>query len=167
MIILETPDKIRYGYDFDELTLEQVNSAIRLFEYNNEQIQSPPKNVEQMITGGSIDLVLRAVSFIVSPIDDNEVLEAFRRESAGLTLKALRSMKASQHIKIQEIKADFFAKAGISDVESFTQLKPIIQLFAGLNSAEIRNLQSPAKDAQMNSDESSDSTAQMSGSVDY
>lgn len=165
MITLTTPDGSKYLYDFDELTLEQVNSATVLFNLYNEQVHSPPRNVDQMITGGTIELVLRAVSYLVVPVNE-DVTDAFKREVIGSVLKSLRAMKSSEYRKLLDIKADFFARAGIVDVESFRQLKPMLDAFAGLNSTQMQNLQSPANEEQTNSVESRDYSTEMNTNAD-
>lgn len=165
-IALESADGEVYIYDFDELTLEQLNIAVQLFNQHGEMLNSPPKNIDQAMSGGMMDLVLRAISHLIVPADDIGEPTAYKRESSGTSLKYLRSLKSKEYKKVQDIKTDFFSRAGIVDVESLLHFKPMLAAAGLIQSGQIARPFAPAKSADSNSNDSNDSTNQTSGDVE-
>lgn len=155
----------QYAYCFDELTVEQVNSATVLFNLYLEMTQSPPKNIDQLVAGGMLDIQPRALAYIINPYDGECVLQ-FRRNGYSESLEFVRSLKATAYADILKIKQDFFAKAGIVDVESLKPLRATIAAFAGLNLTEIQGQAESASAALKNSSESNHSTIPMNTNAD-
>ncbi|MBL7997736.1 MAG: hypothetical protein JNL32_03765 [Candidatus Kapabacteria bacterium] len=156
-ITLHSGDE-QYIYDFDEITIEQLNSAVVLFNQYGEMLSSPPKNIEQTITGGMIDLPIRALAYVVTRATEDGEPSEFRREGVSATLKFLRSMKSKEYKKVQEIKSDFFSRVGIVDVESMLQFKPMLAAAGLMTSAQITPQHVHASNASANSSDSTDST---------
>lgn len=147
---------VKYVYTFDELTIEQVNSAVVLFNLYNEMLQSPPKDVRTLEASGMTDMMPRALAYLLLQKHGDD-LQAWSNKQYADTLGFIRGLKAKEFHKLTEVKNDFFAKANIVDVESLKPLKGLLSAFEGLNLGQLESLKNLGNPATINSSASNDS----------
>lgn len=150
-------NSVTYLYDFDELTIEQVNSAVVLFNLYNEMVQSPPKDVRTLDASGMTDMTPRALAYLLLQLHGEEV-QNWSNKQYNETLQFIRSLKSAEYKKLLEIKADFFDKANIVDTESLKPLKGLLSAFGELNWDKVAQLKNIAEPATTINNDSNDST---------
>lgn len=123
-----------FYYDFNEIEFQHVNSASVLFNLNNEQKASPPKTDKHIEQSGMLDIEVRALAFLLR----SEQGKFNKSEN----IEFLNSLKGAENYKnIILMKQDFFAVVSIVDAGLLLPFKGLITAFAGLNSEQIKLMQ--------------------------
>lgn len=117
-----------YVYNFRLCSIQQVLLAKSVFDLAATMRSKPPRDFKALELSGQMDYVIKALAYVMTRKLPGGVVEKFeRRQAREVTAKWLAELPAEQWNTIQEIKSDFFDRAGIVDFDSVLQLMPLLQ----------------------------------------
>ncbi len=108
----------KYIYDYNILTLEQLELAkeLTLFKYHQSKVN--PDNFDMVIKSQGAYFTAIMLSFLLREYKDNKPLEFNYDKSEFETLIFVKNLPASELPKCEEVLTDFFTKSGLGKVGS-------------------------------------------------
>lgn len=112
MITFEN-NNLKYGYDFDALTVEQVELAREVANFKAEQQKTKAKDINELIHSGGASWLSKMCSYLISDIDENGNLKQWEPKTQNIIEQFVKKLPAKEHTKLSEVANDFFQCTGI------------------------------------------------------
>jgi hypothetical protein len=108
-----------YRYDFNILTVEQVELAREVGEFKYNQSQNEPSGFRQVVDSGGAKWLIIAMSYLLRQIDAKGAILPFNKTKAETdTEEFVRNLPVSQWNELRGCASDFFTAIGKNQIAS-------------------------------------------------
>ena len=124
-MVLIKNGKTKLLYDFNRLTVEQVELAREVGEWKLQQNGAPPDDFNKILRSKGADYLAMMCSYLMVPKTGKEI-EKFNFDNCGEIEKIIKTAPATELPKLKEITKDFFLNIGNAET-GLTLLQPRLE----------------------------------------
>jgi hypothetical protein len=106
-----------YVYRFDLISLKRGNLATEVMFFKKQQIDKPPKSVNEMLLSGGGDYANRCFAYLITELDYNgEPVKFDERLTYDRALAFVNDMSMTEYDKVEACINDFFGRKNMSQL---------------------------------------------------
>lgn len=114
----DKPVKKVYVYNFKQLKIKQIEPAIAVGLWREDQLEQNPDNPEEIIRTGGANFRTRILSYIVNEkVDDKIMPFGGDAEADKVYQNFLNYGTAEEYYKAKEVLEDFFTRTGNGNIK--------------------------------------------------
>jgi hypothetical protein len=115
-----------FRYCYTDCKIMQILTAKSAFQFAQNQMQHPPRTLDELEKTGQMDFLLKAMAKLLRQVGpDGQLVEWTKRSGRKMeedALEFLATLGSEDYEALEACKRDFFTRANILDAESMQQL---------------------------------------------
>jgi hypothetical protein len=116
--LFKNDEGITFIYDFDLLRIEQICLAEEVFEYKRQQINTPPRRFDEILTSGGGGYFYTALGYMLVKTIDGKPQKYEGLTSASEAVQFVSRLGGDDYSRLREVVNDFFTRIDRSKLAS-------------------------------------------------